>query len=241
MATAKIVLTQMEGKFQIFCNALPNNPDPTYIIVNGWECRVTPNKGALCCTSSREYRDGVHEMIYLIYPDGWNKQMLITPKGTKVLRKGYLVPKGTPVKGVIGLGAGYIDGRYVYFRTAEFQRLLDFAHVSAVKKEDPNRAYTGHSVYSGEGKGTFKVITDGKIVRDDFKEEEWVRSAFNTPPGNPNLYDGFTTYEVDGASWVVVETHLDWRDHHNHASILYTKRKDVRNVLKEIADLRTKQ
>lgn len=241
MATAKIVLTQMEGKFQIFCNALPSNPDPAHIVVNGWECRVTPNKGALCCTCGKEYSDGAHEMVYLIYPDGWSKQMLITPKGTKVLRKGYLVPKGTAVEGVIGLSAGYVDRRYVYFRAAEFQKLLDFAHVSAVKKEDPNRVYTGHDVYSGEGKGTFKVITDGKIVRDDFEEKEWVREAFNTPPGNPHLYDGFTTYEVDGASWVVVETHLDWRDHHNHASVLYTQRKDVKNVLKEIAALRTKQ
>lgn len=241
MATAKIVLTQMEGKFQIFCNALPSNPDPTYIIINGWECRVTPNKGALCCTSSRGYSDGVHEMIYLVYPDGWNKQMLITPSGTKVLRKGYLVPKGTPVEGIVGLSAGMIDRRYVYFRSAEFQNLLDSAGVTAVKHEDPNGTYTGHSVYSGEGKGTFKVITDGKIVRDDFKEEKQVREAFDTPTGNPHLYDGFTTYEVCGASWVVAETHINWRDHHNHANVLYTLRKDVQSVLKEIADLRTKQ
>jgi len=241
MATAKIVLTQMEGKFQIFCNALPNNPNPTHIIINGWECRITPNKGALCCTSSKEYRDGIHEMIYLVYPNGWNKQMLISPSGTKIIKKGYLVPNGTPVEGVIGLSAGMIDRRYVYFRSAEFQKLLESAGVTAVKHEDPNRVYTGHSVYSGEGKGIFKIITDGKIVRDDFKEDEQVREAFNTPPGNPHLYDGFTTYEVSGASWVVVKTHLDWRDHHNHANVLYTQRKDVQNVLKEIAALRTKQ
>lgn len=241
MATAKIVLMQMEGKFQIFCNALPNNPDPTHITINGWDCRITPNKGALCCTSSKEYSDGMHEMIYLVYPDGWNKQMLITPKGTKVLRKGYLVPKGTAVEGVIGLSAGYIDKRYVYFRAAEFQRLLDFAGVTAVKKQNPNGTYTGHDVYSGEGRGTFKIVTDGKIIRDDFKEDERVREAFNTPPGNPHLYDGFTTYEVSGASWVVDKTHIDWRDQHYHANILYTLRKDVQNVLKEIADLRAKQ
>jgi len=241
MATAKIRLTQKDGRLNIFCNNLPDNPDPAHIVINGWDCYITPNKGALCCTSSKEYHDGVHEMVYLVYPDGWSKQMLISPTGTKVIKKGYLVPKGAQVEGVIGLSAGMIDRRYVYFRSAKFQHLLDIAGVTAVKHENPNRVYTGHSVHSGEGMGTFKIITDGTIIRDDFREDKRVREAFNTPPGNPHLYDGFTTYEVSGASWVVAKTHINWRDCHNHAAVLYTLRKDVQNVLKEVATLRTKQ
>ncbi len=212
------------------------NFNPRHIVANGWDCRIT-RKGEIRCECTREYSDGWHVMLYVIRPNGSYRLTLDTPdrEAPEVLRKGYVVPKGVPVEGLLGLSGGYVDSRYAYFREASFQKLMNEAGVTAINHENPNRVYSGRSVRSGWGTGTFKIETDGKIVRDDFEEPDYIREQFNAPGANPNLFDGVSTYEVENATWVVEHTHLDWCDNHTHADILYTEEKDVRSILKRIA------
>lgn len=208
---------------------------PRHMMTNGWDCHIT-RSGEIRCECAREYSDGMHVMLYTINKEGFARLTLDTPADEKprTLKKGYVVSKGMPVAGTLGVAGGYVDCRYAYFREASFDSLLKKAGVTAVEHADPNREYSGHSARCGWGHASFSIETDGEIVKDEFDEPTSYREAFNAPGANPNLYDGYDRIVVEGATWVVAHSKEHYLDNHNSADILYTKEKDVRSILKSI-------
>ena len=119
--------------------------------------------------------------------------------------------------GLLGLSGGNVTERYVYFRTKEFQNFLSEHGITAVKHTDPNGVYEEDFHRSGWGTRKIKIYTNGK------KEEERIGGDFDaqTDVGNACHSDQYET-KVTNATWVLVDSHIDYRDSHSSSRILYT-------------------
>lgn len=172
MANIKFIL-----KDGFFCEAegyYVGEVTPTYAEGNGWACTIHED-GTIECYAVRDYSDGEHSMRYAIQPNGFAKLTLRTPSnGVKTIRKGYVLPKGTRLTdGVIGLSGGYIDDRYTYFRTSDFQEFLSEYKLTQMRKENPNRSYVERQEYKYCEHYT-RVFTDGvkRLIRRDWPISE---------------------------------------------------------------------
>lgn len=180
-------------------------------IGNGWDLVVEDD--GIHCVSEREYSDGTHTMLVDIDWHGLLVQRLITPQKDIVVKRKWVMPKGQVFDScVLGLSGGYVDGRYVYFRSMSFQDFLDRTGLTAVKHSDPNGSVTAY--YSTDILGNtryLKVKSDGEVAKhpDPFNEERDV-------------------FEITGATWFIEETYTkesikDQRMEFRKASILHTQ------------------
>lgn len=172
---------------------------------NGWVVTICPatkrRPGKIIAHCEREYSDG-----------------------TATCHREFRLQDGT-----LGLAGGNVRDRYAYFRKASFQKFLDEFGITAVKREDPNQAFTGFAAYSGRGSAEQNVETDGKVDWH-YIDDPGSREYFESPGGNPNLYRGEETHTITDATWVIVETREHYGDNHNYAKILYTQVKDVTSL-----------
>ena len=209
MATAKItikdgIITSHSDRY--FVSLSENGKE---YCGNGWVVRIKDGRkdrpGRIICHAEREYSDG-----------------------PAVCQRVFKLADGT-----LGLAGGNIYSRYAYFRSEDCQKFLNKFGITAVKKEDPNRKFSGFSNYSGWGTASQDVWSDGK-VEWDYEDAPGSREIFEAPGANPNLYSGTTYHTVSGATWAIVETKENYRNNHNHAVILYTTVKNVMSLEKSL-------
>lgn len=209
MATLQFMIEA--GKVVDYCGRYFESisEDGLKAVGNGWEVTIRPaskkRPGRIIAHCEREYSDG-----------------------PAVCHREFKLQDGT-----LGLAGGNVYSRYAYFRTADFQKFLDEFGITAVKREDPNQAFTSFCAYSGRGSANQTVETDGK-VEWHYEDEPGSCEYFEAPGANPNLYKGKETHEVSGATWAIVETKEDYGDNHNYAKILYTLVKDVSSIAPEL-------
>lgn len=169
---------------------------------NGWIVTIKPaqgkSRGKIIAHCEREYSDGL-----------------------AVCHREFRLEDGT-----LGLAGGNVHDRYAYFRKANFQRFLDAFGLTAIKREDPNREFSGSSIRSGWGKAYCAVETDG-IADPAYDDDSGSREVFEASGANPNLYEGRVKYKVKAATFTVVEQKEDYRDNHNYSRTLYTLEPDM--------------
>ena len=87
-----------------------------HIVANGWECVITPNGNLVC--SARQFYDGSWNMLrYTIRKNGYAILLLQLNNERKILKKGFVIPKGKSVEGTIFLSDGHLNKKQAYFRT----------------------------------------------------------------------------------------------------------------------------
>ncbi len=216
MATLKI---KIEGNRIVSSNGVyfkGISEDGLHAAGNGWEVTIRPTSGKrpgrIIAHCERQYSDG---------PAVCHREFRLED-------------------GLLGLAGGNVYSRYAYFRKASFQKFLDEFGITAVKREDPNQTFTGFSAYSGWGTATQDVETDGELVQS-YEDAPGSRERFESPGGNPNLYEGRETHTVTGATWAIVERKEDYRDNHNHSRILYTTVKDVTSLGPELRERKARE
>ena len=220
-----VKLTVKDGIFTaVHGVGLVEEKSAKHVVANGWTCDIADD-GSVHCVATKEYADGPWSMIYHIRADGFARQTLREPgKNPRTLQKGFVVERGTKPEGTIGLSSGEISGRYVFFRTVEFQNFLDEHGITAVSYRDvKTRALYNlrHARYAG---GVCKMMleTDGIIesVREDHTQTEIFRQQ---RPGTEE-YLWTEALAVQNATWVIVTKTQHEGDWNVHARILYTTR-----------------
>lgn len=190
MSTAK--LTIKNGEIIAYADRYFNflSQDRKFYRGNGWEVELTADK--IICTSVRVYQDGPHKC---------QKEFDL-------------------VDGLVGLSGGHIDNRYAYFRHEEFQHRLDALGITAIKRENPNQAFTGESACTPQGTAFFKVYTDGqmKVVYQEEADDAQLADNLN----KSNFWQSTKTYQVSAANWAVVRKLVDKGETHTDACLLYS-------------------
>jgi len=205
--------------------------DPTHVQSNGWDCVIDKN-GTVTCNAVREYSDGEHSVRYVIMRNGFAKLTRKLPgKPVETLKKGFILRRGQKLSsGMIGLSGGHIDSRYAYFRDSAFQEFLERFDLTAMSSLDPNQEYLLRSAEYGGGICKSELLTDGGVskLNSDFgRSEKWAEENPGTCASECN-----STYQVTGATWVIVSQTQHEGDHHNHSRILITKEKDLKMIEK---------
>lgn len=110
------------------------------------------------------------------------------------------------------------DNAYCYFRDDRFSEFMKKHGLTAVKRADPNRTYSGESHCGGHGTMSHDIRTDGNIeeVRTGGRFDDYEGELGNA------CYSGQYDYRVTGATWVIWSEVTHYRDNHSSASILYT-------------------
>jgi len=233
MATLKVFLEN--GYFSDTNGVYVTEVTPSHVIGNGWDCSIRED-GSILCEAIRNYSDGVHSMRYVIARNGFAKLTLkIEGQPIKTLRKGFVLSRGSKLTdGTIGLSGGYVDGRYAFFRDADFCRFLDKFGITAIKNEDPNRIFRVRNARYGGGECHSSLISDGVITEigyDSGRTEGWRDSNHGTC-----AYEGETSYSITGAKWAIHSQNQDEGDCHNHSRILYTQVKNVLELENSLMD-----
>lgn len=194
--------------------------EKTFETSNGWNCFFT-KRGSFVAVCEREYSDGIHTASYTITPNGFAKLSIENPRGKKITRKGFIVKKGEPVVGVVGLSGGYVDNRYAYFRDIYFIKYLEDNGLDKVVHETPNQEFMLYN-YRLAGLGNERhdkiIETDGEIeicnIDDVGENEGWYDKYPNT-----SAYKQYVYKIIKGATYAVVEK--------GGVTALYTLRKDL--------------
>ena len=223
MATAQVRIK--DRKFVDYSGRYLEYLEPDDMSGNGWECWFNYD-GTLICESAREYSDGQHMMRYEIHPNGFAKQTLTIGSETKIIKQGFVTPKGVKFNtGLLGLSGGYIDKRYAYFRYETLQEFLDQYKITAISRQDPNKKYKVRSAHYGGGQASYSFWTDGiqKDKQYDFgRTEEWEREFPGTSAQEADI-----TINVEDATWVVVDQSVQENSRACHSRILYTTMSEI--------------
>lgn len=182
----------------------------THIEGNGWEGEVDEN-GNFYFITAQYYKGKRHQLKFKI-ANGYVKKILKIGDDRPRVLKSYRIPNW-PIDGIIGLAAGYIDGRVTYFRSTDFQKFLDEYGITAIRCESASGIYylmqkhDGHSIFLFES-----IETDGKIkvISGD--------TEVNKEP-EESIFDVNQMVEVTDASWVIKTV---WRYSKINNRILYT-------------------
>lgn len=167
----------------------------THIEGNGWSGDVDEN-GNFYFIATQYYKGERHQLKFKIM-NGYVKKLLKIGDGRPRVLKSYKI-QNWPIDGVIGLSAGRIDTRVVYFRTADFQKFLDEYGITAVRYESANGIYSIMRKHDGLHSMFFSeyIETDGnvKVISEDIKvDEESLLKPFEI----------HEMVEVTDASWVI--------------------------------------
>jgi hypothetical protein len=227
MATSKLFLANNNNSFSFVRDKskliYTEEFSDQYVFTNGWECTIFNRKSgkpALVCEATREYSTGTASFsVFVDLSNGF--YTIKVDNETK--KKGYLVKKGEPIEGILGLPGGNIYDRYFYFRSNQFSEWLNAHKITAVESKDPNTTYCGWDCYHGCGTASFNIETDGDVEYEirDCRDLGWATGV----SGNSDLRENHVTATVTNATWCIVRSSNFVNNNHSVANVLYTKKK----------------
>ena len=108
-------LTVSNGKFTKVDGVPIEVFSDIHVVGNGWRCKVKPN-GMIWCQTDAELSSGKCVMIYTVREDGFARLTIQEPnKKSRTIRKGFVIPKGASIDGIITLSDGIVCKRNAYF------------------------------------------------------------------------------------------------------------------------------
>lgn len=203
MATLNVKIEN--GFFKEAYGGYIKSVSPTLVEGNGWIAKIKED-GSIFCEASKEYSTDTCTIRYIIQKDGFAKLTLKWGKSAiKLIKKGYVVPRGKPVQdGIIGLAGGPIYKRYAYFRNQDFVDFLAKYGITAVLHSNPNEEFVQRNIRDGSDSLESYIYTDGK-TRDIGIGYDYEKLVY-----------------IEGATWTVVEKIYNKGNNHYHAKILCT-------------------
>lgn len=174
---------------------------PVYAEGNGWKCTIN-KKNKLKCIYTEEKEDGLYSLQYTLQ-NGFERLTLKTPYEFKIIKEGKVIRNNK-----ILLQLSFVDNDDICKKNIVVERSMDYT----LKKVDPNMIYPIQNVETEGMYITQNLTSDGDIY-----------------PNIEELDLPITHSSVSRATWVMIETIINYMGVKGYKRILFTK-EDPKNI-----------